>query len=230
MRRAGRVLASILAAGALVLAVAGEGDARDPLALWPRGASGYEKAMRAHQSEARPLWVYVYTTWCPYCRRLNDQILGSDAVRETLSSVEKVAINPEAGPKERAIADTLGVTGYPAFFVIAPGSDEPQKIHPYRKAGEEWVMMSPAEFVQACQQAAQPPREERAASGPPPEKPEKASRVPPPVQPTNQVTLFLVSGEVLIGELVSETADEVTVQSATGTLTFRRTDIQTVER
>jgi thiol-disulfide isomerase/thioredoxin len=204
--------------------------AKTSFAGWFEGAAGYEQAVRKQKATKRPMWVYVYTEWCPYCRRMNNELLASSSLQSALPNVVPVAINPETGSQERAIVDQFGANGYPSFFVIPAGSQQAQKISPYREVGKQWVMMSPQEFLQACRQAAQPPREKRPASRPPAQKPEQAPRAGPEQSLAAQVTLFLVSGEVIIGNLVGETVDEVTVGSTTGQLTIRREDIQAMER
>ena len=71
-----------------------------------------------------------------WCKKLDAEILSTDAVEQFLQRVVKVRIDPEAGAEERAIAARFGVRGYPSVFVSGdPGA------------------MTPAEFVAACVQA-----------------------------------------------------------------------------
>ena len=79
---------------------------------------------------------------------------GIAANRFALTSNEFApGINPEAGPDSSALAQRLGITGYPFVFVVPPGSDQPTKINVFKRAGDTWLPLQPLEFVQACRQA-----------------------------------------------------------------------------
>lgn len=62
-------------------------QASDLFAGWFDGADGYAQAFEKHTSSSKPLVVYFYTDWCPYCRRLENEILGVDQVKECSSSL-----------------------------------------------------------------------------------------------------------------------------------------------
>jgi thiol-disulfide isomerase/thioredoxin len=120
---------------------------------WLEGADGYSKADSLHKSSNAAVLVYVYTDWCPYCKTFDREILRSPEVGEFLKSIVRVKINPEAGPDSSALAERLGISGYPFVFVVPPGSDQPTKINVFKRAGDTWVPLQPLEFVQACRQA-----------------------------------------------------------------------------
>jgi thiol-disulfide isomerase/thioredoxin len=109
--------------------------------------------MDAHQSMQTPLLVYFYTGWCPYCKKLDQELLPTEEVAQFMRSMNKVRINPEAGPDERALADQFGVRGYPSVFIIPVNSDAPIKIYPFKKVGETFVAVTPSEFITECEQA-----------------------------------------------------------------------------
>ena len=118
---------------------------------WLFGSTGYARALELQREMKLPLVVYFYTDWCPYCRDLDNDYLTSAPVREYLRGVVKVRINPEHGPAERDIAKQYGVRGYPAFFVISSLSASPRAVHPFRRNARN---LTPAEFANACEQAA----------------------------------------------------------------------------
>jgi thiol-disulfide isomerase/thioredoxin len=120
--------------------------------FWLEGADGYSKAESLHQSSKAAVLVYVYTDWCPYCKTFDREILRSPEVGEFLKSLVKVKINPEAGPDSAALAERLGISGYPFVFVVPPGSDQPTKIDVFKRAVTLGALQ-PLEFVQACRQA-----------------------------------------------------------------------------
>jgi len=130
-----------------------EMEAGNGSSAWLRGATGYDKAMQERRRTRRPLLLYFYTDWCGYCRQFNKGILDAPEFKQYLKDVISVRVNPEAGPHERALARAYGVTGYPSFFVLPLGSDRARKMDRHRKQGEQWILMSPSAFVQACKEA-----------------------------------------------------------------------------
>jgi thiol:disulfide interchange protein len=123
---------------------------KDVSALWRSGAEGYEAARREQQEANAPLVVYFYTDWCPYCDQFNERVLQTSEVQNALAPFAKVRINPEDGPKEEAISEQFGVSGYPSFFVVPAGTQSPIKLSRSKSVGGEWVERTPGEFAQLC--------------------------------------------------------------------------------
>jgi thiol:disulfide interchange protein len=119
-------------------------------APWHEGASGYERAWQEWKESRAPAIIYFYTDWCRYCREFERELLSSTEVEQYLQSVVKVRINPENGSKDREVANMFGVTGYPSIFMIPSGASKPIRLSRHKKVGNEAVLMSPTEFVQAC--------------------------------------------------------------------------------
>ena len=129
-------------------------SAVSPLASsWLNDASGYSEAFRQHVSLGKPLVVYFYVDWCPYCRGLEKEILSNSQVEAYLSGLLRVKINPEHGPNEKALAKQFGVHGYPNFLIISAPGTKPQKIHGWTKSGDQWVRAEPGEFIEECRAA-----------------------------------------------------------------------------
>ncbi len=218
----------------LVVAATGWADSK-----WFAGADGFAEATKVHEGRGKPMWVYFYTDWCGYCRRLDREILSSDAVSASLDDVVAVRINPEQGPQEQALASRFGVTGFPSFFVIGNEAGRPREVPPFHREGKQWMALTPAEFVTACRAAAEKPRAKkagqpaspagRAHAGSPRQSRAPSPRRPPPPPPPDQATLFLKNGSVVIGRLVRETPDAVTLRLETGERSFNRTEIDSFE-
>ena len=117
---------------------------------WLHGATGYARALELQRELKVPLVVYFYTDWCPYCQALDRDYLTAAPVQQYLRGVVKVRLNPELGPAEEDIAKQYRVTGYPAFFIIRAPNSVPRKVHPFRRGKN----LTPAEFANACEQAA----------------------------------------------------------------------------
>lgn len=117
---------------------------------WYEGANGFLRGLDEANRQGQALAVYFYTDWCPYCRELENELLYRARVEEFLKNLVKIRINPEDGPRERAIADEYGVRGYPSFFIQASAGTRPRKMR--RTTGGR--LMSPEEFVAALENAA----------------------------------------------------------------------------
>jgi hypothetical protein len=100
---------------------------------WFKGAEGYERAILEREKRDAPLIVYFHTDWCTWCRRLDEEFLAHDDVAGWLNRAQRVEINPEHGDAELALAREFGIRGYPGLFVLRPGSDDPRRVHPFRR-------------------------------------------------------------------------------------------------
>jgi thiol-disulfide isomerase/thioredoxin len=126
---------------------------RSPI-YWYEGAQGYRQAMDEAQTEDRAVAVYFYTDWCPYCRKLDEEVLRTWPVQDHFQYVVKVKINPEKGLAEREIAEQYSVNGYPSFFIVRPVAGTAQEISYWTGSGDERRLWTPEEFVAVCRQAA----------------------------------------------------------------------------
>ncbi|HZI63300.1 MAG TPA: thioredoxin family protein [Thermoanaerobaculia bacterium] len=149
--RAGSLRAAL--GGLALLLSAAAAPALAPSA-WLEGASGHQRARAEAQTAARPLLVYFYTDWCPYCREFQKELLDTGPVESYLRGLARVKINPEKGPEEARLAREYGVTGYPALFVIADGG-RPQKVVRNTRHNGQPRLKTPEEFVATLRQAAE---------------------------------------------------------------------------
>ena len=126
----------------------------DIFAKWLTGPQGYAQAMEKRRGTSDVVLIYFYTDWCPYCRLFNKEIVASKQMNDYLDHAIAVRINPDKGSKEKELARTYGVSGYPSFFVLPPGSDSPKRIS---VSGD----IDPSEFVKNCQQLGERHREKK---------------------------------------------------------------------
>ena len=123
---------------------------------WFDGASGYAEAVAEAESTGASVLVYFYTDWCPYCRQLNNSLLGAPEVQAELDGMLAVRVNAEAGPGERSLAAHYSVRGYPALYVY--DSAQGGRFQPIRRtvsADSGGVRLkTPEEFVATLRAAA----------------------------------------------------------------------------
>ena len=116
---------------------------------WAGGADGFADAEREQRLTHAPRLVYFRTDWCPYCRRLDEQLMNTAEIDYKLSEdVIKVRINPDDGEGERALADRLGVHGYPTLLLIFDG-EAARRITPYESKD---VLLTPTAFLQEIEE------------------------------------------------------------------------------
>jgi thiol-disulfide isomerase/thioredoxin len=151
-----RALAALLALGAAggSLAATPKSGDFDP-ATWLQGAEGLIGAIESlkEKQPAAPMVVYFYTDWCGYCRQFERELLGTAPVKKYFEEVLAVRINPEAGSRERQIADYYGVSGYPAFFVHSGRSKTLSRVERMRVENGQPRLMTPPEFIDAVRSA-----------------------------------------------------------------------------
>jgi thiol:disulfide interchange protein len=120
-----------------------------PSFTWYEGANGFAQGVEEARREGKPMAVYFYTDWCPYCRELEGELLGRAKVEDFLKHLVKIRVNPEKGTYERALADRYGVQGYPSFFIQPTPQATPRKIQRTDRNG----LLTPEAFVANLEQA-----------------------------------------------------------------------------
>jgi len=123
--------------------------AAPPEDKWLRDSPGYERAIQLQRELKVPLVIYFYADWCPYCRDFDRDYLTAPVVKQYLSGVVKVRINPDHGRPERLLARQYGIDGYPSFLVITSQSAGPREVQPFRKIGS----LNPGQFAKLCASA-----------------------------------------------------------------------------
>ena len=170
---------------------------------WMNGAANFEKAMQLHRELNVPLVVYFYVDWCPYCNELEREYFPAAAMRDYLRGVVKIRINPELTQTDSELARVFGIGGYPAFFIIGPGSF-PVQLSPFRREGRS---LTPAEFAQRCRDVTTP----RATNGSPVPEASKANASAPAVakNPGVQITVVEPVAPTFVTNAPLPTADAV---------------------
>ena len=69
-------------------------SAANSLKGWPQGPHNYKAIHDIAVKEEKPLLVYFYTDWCPYCKRLNSEYIASPEFNKLFSGIYRVQINP----------------------------------------------------------------------------------------------------------------------------------------
>jgi len=90
---------------------------------WLSAASGYDDALARQKDSGSPVLVYFFTDWCPYCKQFDASVAPMAD-----SKLLRVRVNPETGDRDKQLASTFGVSGYPSIFLIPRAGASPQRV------------------------------------------------------------------------------------------------------
>ncbi len=114
---------------------------------WYENASGYEAALAEQKQSEKPLLVYIHTTWCPYCKKVNEGLMSHPEMIAYLEGYIKVRVNPEASPKEEAIMRQFHATGFPSIYIRKSPDTAYVKIPPFNNH----ALKTPQEFIDSLE-------------------------------------------------------------------------------
>jgi len=111
--------------------------------------------MRLADEGDKPVLVYFYTDWCPYCREFDDQLVAAPEVDTYLREIVAVRINPELGAAEAELARRYGINGFPALYVHPRGAlDQLRTVRRTVSGPAGPVLKSPTQFVRELERVA----------------------------------------------------------------------------
>ena len=114
---------------------------------WHKGYQGYLDAISISDENKVPVFIYIYTDWCQYCKKFQNQLLTDSYVKESLSKFVKVKINPEGSDEEKSLYKKWNGRGYPAIL-FQSGSGRPVHVRaPYVRDVKGWKMMTSNDFI-----------------------------------------------------------------------------------
>ena len=90
-------------------------------------AGSWQAALTEAKRQNKPLFVDVYTTWCPPCRRMDREAFPNAKVGETYNArFVNYKINAEFG-EGADVARSYAVASYPTALYIAPNGELMQR-------------------------------------------------------------------------------------------------------
>lgn len=115
---------------------------------WLHDKSGYEKALILSANKKVPIFIYAYTDWCPYCKKLQKNLYQNPSVKKVLTRFIKVKINPEHSPEDNALFHQWGGRGYPTLYTQPTARSSPSRIKgPFTKKNGKWELMTANDFI-----------------------------------------------------------------------------------
>lgn len=115
---------------------------------WLHDKSGYIEALKVSSKENRPIFIYGYTDWCGYCKKLHKNIFDDPSVNKLMSQFIRVKINPEHSASDKNLYSQWGGRGYPTLFIQASSDSSPSRTRaPFTKKNGKWELIKKDEFV-----------------------------------------------------------------------------------
>ncbi len=121
---------------------------------WYEGAAGLEEALDVQQRDNLPLFLYIYTDWCPYCRQFERELLTDAEVDSYLDAVLAVRLNPESGGRESQLGQRLGVRGYPTLVMYSADGRTASYVERMEMVDGSPQLMNGAAFLRVLDEAA----------------------------------------------------------------------------
>jgi YHS domain-containing protein/thiol-disulfide isomerase/thioredoxin len=78
----------------------------------------YEQAAEEAKKKDRPLLVHVSATWCPPCKRMESEVLGTNEVREEIAG-DLIAVKVDRDQRPDLV-ERLGVQSIPTDVIVDP--------------------------------------------------------------------------------------------------------------
>ena len=120
---------------------------------WYTDATGYQRALKISASKKAPIFIYGYTDWCVYCKKLKKGLFADRDVKKLLEHFVKVKINPEHSLKDERLFKRWGGRCYPTLFVQHGENQQPQRTQgPFYKKKNQWKMRSKEAFISMLKQ------------------------------------------------------------------------------
>jgi len=86
------------------------------------------KTFETARAYNKPVLLIFDATWCPYCKKFNEETLRDEKVVETLSNFEKLNIDVDQNAADAGFFDgkpaSLGGSGIPAIIIFTPEGKE----------------------------------------------------------------------------------------------------------
>jgi len=117
-------------------------------AKWFSDHRGYARALKLSREQNVPIFIYAYTDWCGYCKKLKKEMFADSRVKETLSGYVKVKINPEHSAADQKLFKQWGGKGYPTLYIQPESDASPTRTSgPFTKQNGKWKLMGKGAFI-----------------------------------------------------------------------------------
>ena len=115
---------------------------------WYKDHTGYKQALKVSAEKKVPIFIYGYTDWRGYCKKLHRDIFDDSTVKKTMSKFIKVKLNPEHSATDKSLFKSWGGRGYPTLYIQSPLNRSPTRTSgPFSKQNGKWKLVSTSQFI-----------------------------------------------------------------------------------
>ena len=115
---------------------------------WFSDHRGYAQALKVSREQSVPIFIYAYTDWCGYCKKLKKGMFADARVKDALSGYVKVKINPEHSAADKRLFKQWGGKGYPTLYIQSESDASPARTSgPFTRKNGKWKMMEKEAFI-----------------------------------------------------------------------------------
>ena len=107
-------------------------DRRVRLPRWEQGVEAFYRFQDQYQRQRKPFIAYFYSTYCPYCRELENKFINTYKFARTFYWYNKVMIGTDLSKSEKDLFKEMGLRATPAFVVYPPHGRKPVIIKAYQ--------------------------------------------------------------------------------------------------
>lgn len=95
-----------------------EKSSEKPEIAW---AKSYSDALKAARESGKPVMIDVYTDWCGWCKKLDEDTYTAESViKKSEQFFVPVKVNAETEGEQMAVAQAYGITGFPTILFLDP--------------------------------------------------------------------------------------------------------------
>lgn len=96
--------------------------------------SSFDKALADAKKDSKPVFIDVYTDWCTWCHKLDQDVYSTPQFAEYMHEYIPVKLNAEDNKEGTRFAEKYGVDGFPMLIVTDSSGTVTNRIGGYMEA------------------------------------------------------------------------------------------------
>ncbi len=125
----------------------------------------YEMALEKSQAQSKPIFAYLETDWCTYCREMEQTTLIDQQLIEDMGSKYVwLKLNAERDEEGIMLRDRFGINSFPGMLILTSKGEEVDRLTGYLSSQEfrqkvEWLAHGPMAVKRLNERLAQAPED-----------------------------------------------------------------------
>ena len=125
----------------------------------------YEKALERSKAQSKPIFAYLETDWCTYCRQMERTTLKDQQLIEDMGGKYVwLKLNAESDEEGIMLRDRFGITSFPGMLILTSQGEEVDRLSGYLSSQEfrqkvEWLAHGPMAVKRLKERLAKAPED-----------------------------------------------------------------------